>query len=510
MRHDGRVTSRARTDRPYDLLVVGAGATGLAAARTARAAGRRTALVEAARPGGDCTHYGCVPSKTLLDVAHRVARAREGRRFGVGELGPLDFGAVMAHVRTVVAEVEQDESPEVLAAEGVDLLHGWARFTEVRPDGLLALAVGGTPVTAHRVVLATGAHAALPPVPGLAEAQPLTNRTVFDLAVQPEHLLVMGGGPIGVELAQAFRGLGSRVTVVEGADRLLGKEELEVSALMAAVLRREGVDVRTGTTVTAVATTGTSGGTVLTLSDGSTVSGSHLLVAVGRRPATGGMDLERIGVELDRGGRVVTDAYLRTSATGVLAAGDCTSPLQLTHVGDAQGRLAAANAFARSARLPSLLGGLSAWDDRVVPWVTFTDPEVGRVGLTEAQAHARWGSRARVSVVTMAETDRSRTSSDTDGYVKLVVAPGRVAGPAALDRVVGLTAVCPHAGELAGTAALAMRTGMLAARLAQTIAPYPTYSLALRIAAARLFGTVGGTTWRPARPDEEPTPGREV
>ena len=374
MRHDGRVTPRARVDRPYDLLVLGAGATGLGAARTARTAGRRVALVEAARPGGDCTHYGCVPSKTLLDVAHRVARARDGRRFGVGELGPVDFGAVMAHVRAVVAEVEQDESPDLLASEGIDLLHGWATFTEVRPDGLLALEVGGTPVTAHRVVLATGANAALPPVPGLAEAEPLTNRTVFDLVVQPEHLLVMGGGPIGIELAQAFRALGSRVTVVEGAERVLGKEEPEVSALMGAVLRRQGVDVRTGTTVTAVATTGP--GTVLTLSDGSSVTGSHLLVAVGRRPATGGMGLELIGVELDRGGRVVTDAYLRTTATGVLAAGDCTSPLQLTHVGDAQGRLAASNAFARSVRLPSVIGGQSPWDDRVVPWVTFTDPEV--------------------------------------------------------------------------------------------------------------------------------------
>jgi pyruvate/2-oxoglutarate dehydrogenase complex dihydrolipoamide dehydrogenase (E3) component len=497
---DGQV-SLPRADRPYDLLVVGAGATGLGAARSARAAGRRVALVETARPGGDCTHYGCVPSKTLLDVAHRVSRARDGRRFGVGEVGPVDFPAVMAHVRAVVAEVEQDESPELLATEGIDLLRGWATFTDPRPDGLLDVDVDGTRVVARRVVLATGAHAALPPVPGLVEADPLTNKTVFELVEQPAHLLVMGGGPIGVELAQAFRGLGSAVTVVQSADRLLVKEEPEVSALLAEVLRRQGVDVRTGTRVTAVATT--SGGPVLTLSDGTQVAGSHLLVAAGRKPATSGMGLERAGVEIGPGGRVVTDEYLRTTAPGILAAGDCTTRLQLTHVGDVQGRLAAANAFARSVRLPALLGGLTAFDDRVVPWVTFTDPEVGRVGLSEGEAHARWGSRARVAVVTMAETDRSRTSDDRDGYVKLVVAPRRAGAPKVLDRVVGMTAVCPHGGELAGTAALAMQTSMLAARIAQTVAPYPTYSLALRIAAARLFGTYAGRTWRPARPDAE-------
>lgn len=487
----------------HDLLVVGAGATGLAAARSARAAGRRVALVEAGRPGGDCTHYGCVPSKTLLDVAHRVTAAREGARFGVGDLGPVDFPAVMRHVREVIAEVEQDESPELLAREGIDLVTGWARFVGTEA-GRTTVDVGGTAVTASRVVLAVGAHAVVPPVPGLAEAEPLDNRSVFALTEQPEHLLVLGGGPIGVELAQAFRGLGSRVTLVEGADRLLGKEEPEVSAVLGDVLRRQGVDVRTGSQVESV--TSTAAGPTLHLADGTSVGGSHLLVAVGRRPATSGLDLDRVGVELDRGGAVVTDDRLRTTAPGILAAGDCTTRLQLTHVGDAQGRLAAANAFARSDRLPGLLGGARPFDDRVVPWVTFTAPEVGRVGLTEDEAFARWGSRARVAVVTMAETDRARTSDATDGYVKLVVAPRRGAPLRLLDRVVGLTAVCPHGGELAATAALAMQTDVLAARLAQTVAPYPTYSLALRIAAARLFGTVGGATWRPARPAEQRLP----
>ena len=487
----------------HDLLVIGAGATGLAAARAARSAGRGVALVEAARPGGDCTHNGCVPSKTLLDVSHRVSAARDGRRFGVGELGPVDFAAVMRHVQEVIADVEQDESPDLLRREGIDLLSGWARFVEASDNGC-TVDVDGTTVHARRVVIASGAHAAVPPVDGLAQVPYLTNATVFDLTKQPEHLLVMGGGAIGVELAQAFAGLGTRVTVVEGAPRILGKEEPEVSDVMARVLGGQGVAVRTGSQVTSVRTS-PDGAVELTLDDGASVCGSHLLVAVGRRPATVGMDLERVGIETGRAGSIVTDEQLRTTAAGVWAAGDCTTPLQFTHVGDAQGRLAAGNAFARSTRLPGLLGGPGTFDPRVTPWVTFTEPEVGRVGMTEGEAFARYGSRARVAVVTMAETDRSRTAASTEGYVKLVVGPRRAAPHRLLDEVVGLTAVSPHGGELAHTAALAMRTRMLAARLAQTVAPYPTYSLALRIAASRLFGTFAGQTWRPARPSGEPT-----
>jgi pyruvate/2-oxoglutarate dehydrogenase complex dihydrolipoamide dehydrogenase (E3) component len=489
------------SSRDYDLLVIGAGATGLAAARTARSGGRRVALVEAARPGGDCTHYGCVPSKTLLDVAHRVSAARDGRRLGVGEVCPVDFSAVMRHVQDVIAQVEQDESPDLLRREGIDLLTGWARFVDTSERGS-TVDVDGTRVRASRVVIASGAHAAVPPVEGLAEVPYLTNATVFALTAQQEHLVVMGGGAIGVELAQAFAGLGTRVTLVEGAPRILGKEEPEVSGVMTRVLAGQGVDVRTGSPVASVRAA-QGGGVELSLADSTAVTGSHLLVAVGRRPATSGMDLDRVGIETGRAGSIAIDDRLGTTAAGVYAAGDCTTPLQFTHVGDAQGRLAASNAFARSSRLPELLGGSGTFDPRVVPWVTFTDPEVGRVGLTEDEAYDRYGSRARVAVVSMAETDRSRTGASTDGYIKLVVGPRRLAPHRLLDEVVGMTAVCPHGGELAHTAALAMRTRMLAARLAQTVAPYPTYSLALRIAAARLFGSFGGQTWRPARPSEK-------
>ncbi len=217
---------------------------------------------------------------------------------------------------------------------------------------------------------------------------------------------------------------------------------------------------------------------------------------------TEGMGLDVGGVALGGRGDVIVDEHLATSAPRVFAAGDCASPLQFTHVGDEQGRLAAGNAFAPRPGLPGPFGGMSAFDAAAVPWVTFTEPEIGRVGMTEAQAYQAYGKRARVAVVGLHEMDRARTAGCTEGYLKLIAGPRRLARHPALDRIVGLTAVMPRGGEIAAMGAVAIRTGMLAARLAQTISPYPTYALGLRLAAARLFGEYGGATWRPASPDE--------
>ena len=477
-----------------DLIVLGAGATGLAAARAARKAGHRVTIVEAARPGGDCTHYGCVPSKTLLDLAHRVGGARGAQQWGLDPVGAPDFGPVMRRVHEVVEMIAQDESPEQLAAEGIDVVRGWARFTGPR-----TLDVDGRALRAARIVLATGAAATIPPIEGLDGVPYLDNRTVFDLTERPEHLLVLGGGAIGVELAQAFALLGSSVTLIETAPRILTKEEPEAGRVLTRALEGAGVVVRTGAAVQRV-----SPGPALHLSDGTVVSGSHLLVAVGRTPASAGMSLQEVGIEVGEHGQIVTDSYLRTTAEHVFAAGDCTSALQFTHLGDEQGRLAAGNAFAPRSALPGLpgpLGGMTKFDDTVVPWVTFTDPQIGRVGMSEQQAYERYGDRARVAVVRLDELDRARTAAHTDGYLKLIAGPRKLARHHGLDRVVGLTAVMPSGGEIAALGAVAMRTGMLAARLAQTITPYPTYALGLRLAAARLFGEYGGTSWRPAAPD---------
>ncbi len=453
----------------YDLVVIGAGATGLAAARSARRADRRVALVEAARPGGDCTHYGCVPSKALLETARRVQAARSGPSYGFTADVTVDFPAVMERVQAVIADIEQDESPGTLAKEGIDLLAGWGVLT-----GPTAVEVDGRRVTTERFVVASGSRAAVPPIEGLDAVAYLDNKNVFDLRTLPEHLLVLGGGPIGVELAQAFRRLGAQVTVVEALPTLVSREEPEAQLVLRTVLEREGVAVRTGAKVVRV-----EAGPVLHLDDGSTASGSHLLVAIGRTPSTDGIGLETAGVTLERR-RVVTDAYLQAADT-VWAAGDCTSRLQFTHVGDEQGRLAARNAFAGP--LPWQRG---KWDDAVVPWVTFTEPEIAHVGLTEREAVAQHGAGVMVSTFWDRDGDRARTAGETDGFVKLVAAPGKVGG-LALGKLLGMTAVGPMAGEMIAEGALCMRAGTLVGRLAQTIHAYPTWSLSTRRAAAQLF-----------------------
>lgn len=469
----------------YDLLVIGAGATGLGAAREARKAGRRVALVEAEeRPGGDCTHYGCVPSKALLETARRVQGARTGPAYGFEATVTVDFAAVMDRVQAVIADIERDESPALLAREGIDLVTGFARFTSPT-----SVQVGDRVLTAQRFVVASGSRALVPPIEGLADVPHLDNRSVFALRELPPRLLVLGGGPIGVELAQAFQRLGSQVTVVEGAPTVLGREEPMVAKVLTTVLEREGVSIRVGAKVERVS--GGAGAVALHLSDGSTVTGSHLLVAVGRVPGTDGLDLDRAGVTLDKG-RVVTDERLRAART-VWAAGDCTSRLQFTHVGDEQGRLAARNAFARRG---------AAWDDRVVPWVTFTEPEVAHVGLTEAQAFERYGDRAMVSTSRDSRGDRARTAGETDGFTTLIAVPGRIGGMLT-GRLVGMTVVSPMAGEVIAEGALAMRSGARIGRIAQTIHAYPTWSLSTRLAAARFFGTFGGMGARPARPPKD-------
>jgi pyruvate/2-oxoglutarate dehydrogenase complex dihydrolipoamide dehydrogenase (E3) component len=476
------------SDHDHDLVVLGAGATGLGAARAARSAGARVALVEAARPGGDCTHYGCVPSKALLESTRRIHAARSGPEHGFTATVDVDAAAVLERVAAVVAEVEQDESPEQLRREGIELVPGWGRFSSRRTLEVTPSSGGpGRTLTCDAFVVCSGSRAAVPPIQGLDEVPYLDNTTVFELREAPDHLLVLGGGAIGLELAQAFRRLGAQVTVVEAGDSVLGREEPEARQAVARVLSREGVVLRTGAQVEQVAP-----GPALHLSDGTTLTGSHLLVAVGRQPATDQLGLTAAGVSTDERGRIITDDRLQ-AATTVWAAGDCTSTLSFTHVGDEQGRIAARNALAGLRRWRR-----AKWHDEVVPWVTFTDPEVARVGLTEAQALAEHGDEVRVSVVWDRESDRARAAGQTDGFVKLVAVPGTVGGMA-LGRLVGMTAVGPAAGEQIAEGALSMRAGTLLGRLAQTIHAYPTWSLSTRIAAARFFDSFGGERARPAR-----------
>jgi pyruvate/2-oxoglutarate dehydrogenase complex dihydrolipoamide dehydrogenase (E3) component len=470
------MTALADTDQPggtslttmdFDLVVIGGGAAGLGAARAAVRSGARTLLVADGPPGGDCTFTGCVPSKTLIESARRQ----------------LPFASAMQRVRDVIARVAATENAEALRREGIDVIEGQAEFIHrgrIKVDGRI--------INAGRCVIATGATAAVPPIDGINTVPYETNETIFNLNELPETLLVLGGGPVGCELAHAFARLGSRVTVVQGPERLLPRDEPEASHALAAVFARAGITVHTGTRPIRVATD--NGRIRLTLDDGNESDADKLLVAVGRQPTTQTLRLERIGVRLDERGRVVTDEHLATAAPGIYAAGDVTGRMLFTHAAFEMGRLAAGNALARR-----------PWRTRryrtdTTPWVTFTDPEVAHVGLTERQAAERG---ARVAYLPMNEMDRALAADATDGFIKLIAGPRRLTGNLGGGRLLGATIVAQRGGEMIHEAVLALATGMFVGRLAAATHAYPTWSYGVQLAAAQFFMTIGGRTARPAK-----------
>jgi len=473
---DSDITGGKMGDR-YGMIVIGAGAGGLAAARSGNSKGK-IALVEAKRPGGECTFTGCVPSKTLVDVAGRVARVRDRGHWGIRGDVEVDLGTVLRHVREVVEEIAQDESPDKLRAEGIDLVEGRAHFLDPH-----AVEVSGRVLRSERFVIAVGARPEIPAIDGLHGLPILTNETIFALEETPRHLAIVGGGGVGCELAQAFARLGVSVSLLEVEERVLAVEEPEASDTVRRVLERDGVEVRTGTRPSR----GLPGPT-LELGSGERIDASHVLITAGRRPRTEDLGLEAAGVDTDEQGSIVVDNRSRTSAKHIYAVGDCAHDLKFTHVADEQGRTAARDAFSR---MPHRL------DNSALPWVTFTDPEVGRVGMTEQRAYERFGERARVAVMPIGRTDRGRCSGERDGFVKLIAAPGRFVRSLGGGRLVGMTAVCSTGGELIAEGALAMRGGMLPGRIAQTVHAYPTWSIAVRQAAAQWFVGLA----RPAGPN---------
>ena len=450
-----------------DLIVIGGGAGGLAAARTARRRGAKTMLVQQGALGGDCTFTGCVPSKTLIAAA--ACRS--------------PFAEAMRAVRDTVAAIAETENDAVLTSEGIDVVHGWATFRDAR-----TLDVDGHLVRARRFIIATGAGPAVPPIDGLDQVDYLTNETVFDLDRLPASLVVLGGGAIGCELAQAFARLGSAVTIVEALDRVLAREEPATSTVIADALRADGVDVRLGCAVTRVEAMTPKGAAALQLADGTRITADRVLVAVGRSGSVAGLGLEQAGVETAKE-FIVTDRHLATTAPGIWAVGDVAGRLQLTHAADEMGRVAVANALGRRRR---------RFDARAIPWAVFTSPEVGRVGITEAEAADRGG---RVAYLPLTELDRAIVTGDTRGFVKLIAGPHRLTRNAGGGIVLGATAVAPVGGELVHEAALAMRAKVFTGRLAQTVHAYPTWSIAIRQAAAQFFMEVGGRVARPATRD---------
>lgn len=455
---------------PYDLVVIGGGTAGLVTAAGSAGIGARVALVERARLGGECLWNGCVPSKAIIAAARAAAGARASARFGVrtGTV-EVDFPATMQWVQDAQQRVAPHDSPERFRRLGVEVIEGEAKFTGER-----TIAVDGRQLDAKRIVLATGSAPAVPPIPGLTDVPFLTNETIFSLTTQPRTLLVLGGGPIGLELAQAFVRLGTAVHVIEAAPRLLPREEQELATLLGDRLRVEGVQFHLGLKVSRAELAPDGRGVRVTASpDGDpemgrgpiVLDGDALLVATGRTPRHESLELARGGVEVGQGG-IIVDDHLRTTAEQVWAAGDCVGPLRFTHVADYQARLVIRNAFFPLA---------SKADYSVVPWVTFTEPELAHVGLTEEEARGRYGERVRVWRRPFADVDRAITDGEMEGMVKLVTtARGKILGGHVLGH---------GAGNMIGEITLAMKHGISAHALGSMIHPYPTYPEAIRQAA---------------------------
>ena len=457
--------------KDYDLLVIGGGAGGLEAAREAKRRHARVAIVQDGPVGGDCTFTGCVPSKTLL------AGAAQG----------LSFDEAIARVHAAVATIAATEDAETLGREGIEVIPGYARFNDPT-----TIAVEGRTIRSRRFIVATGARALVPPIPGLRELPPLTNENLFQLQRLPASLAVLGGGAIGCEMAQAFARLGSRVTLIEAEDRLLPREEPEASAVIADALRRDGVAVRMGAKVTVVERTSDSQ-VCLHTETGEPVLADELLAAIGRAPSGRGFGLEELGVIIDQRGAIVVDDTMATNIDGIWAVGDVTGRVQFTHAAGRMGWIAATNALSKFARIRKF-----RFDTRALPWVTFTSPEVSHVGLTQAEA-AEQHPNARVAHLPMTRVDRAITAGAEDGFVTLIAAPRRVIRHLGGGRLVGATVVAPTGGELIHEAALAMQTNMFVGRLAQTVHAYPTWSMAIQQAALQFFGESGGLRARPVR-----------
>lgn len=438
----------------YDLVVLGGGTGGLVSAQIAAAAGARVALVERQRTGGDCLWTGCVPSKSLIATADLAHRIRQAPDLGLSaRLDPVDLAPVMERVQRVIAEIEPQDSPRRLREAGVDVIDGHGAFC-----GSHRLRAAGRTVRFASAIIATGAAPRIPPLPGLTGSDVLTSDTIWGLRSLPGRLLVLGGGPVGCELAQAFARLGSRVTMVDVADRLLPMDEPEAAALLARQLVGEGIELCLQTRATAIIRDahGT-GALVAERADASRDLGfDALLVAVGREPRSAGIGLEQLGISPAADGAITVGDDLRTTARHVFAVGDVTGRLPFTHVAAHHARVASVNA----------LFGTRRRVDPVTPWVTFTRPEVARVGLSLAQARERHGEDVTVTRSDTSELDRARTDGHPEGFCVLI-GDGR-------RRLVGATVVGAGAGEVIAELTARVKHADPIDAISTTIHAYPT------------------------------------
>ncbi|NBB14610.1 FAD-dependent oxidoreductase [Caulobacter sp. SLTY] len=432
-----------------DLAIIGAGSGGLSVAAGAAQLGLKVVLFEKGEMGGDCLNYGCVPSKALIASAEAAHRARHSGPLGVAAADvTVDFVAVMARVHKVIEEIAPIDSQERFEGLGVRVVRETARFRDRR-----TVESDSVRVTARKVVIASGSRAAVPPIPGLEASPYLTNESIFELTTLPEHLIVLGGGPIGVELGQVFRRLGSQVTLIEAA-AILGREEPDAAAVVIDQLTADGVTLLPGHKAKRIEP-----GPVVVVDgpDGEQrISGSHLLVAVGRTPSIEALNLEAAGVAFDKAG-VKTDKALRTSNPRIFAIGDVAGRGQFTHLAGAHASL-----FVRKALFAAPINA----DALAVPRVTYCSPELASVGLTEAQARAEHGDDIRVLVQPFADNDRAQAEGDVRGFGKLITTKR--------GKILGVTLVGAHAGDHLPLWVLTMTAGLKLSTLTGMIAPYPT------------------------------------
>ena len=492
---------RMRFERPanfdYNLIVIGGGSAGLVTSYIAAALRAKVALVERDKMGGECLNTGCVPSKTLIRSARLLADARDSERFGIRSLhAEFDFRDLMARVRGVIAAIEPHDSVERYRSLGVDCIAGDARV--VSP---WEVEVDGRRLSARALVVATGSHPVVPPLPGLAAIDYLTTDTLWQIEEQPGKLLVLGGGPIGCELAQAFGRIGSQVTVVEMAPQLLGREDADAASEVEKALgNHDGVRIETSCKALRCEGEGPAG-VLICERDGEELhfAFDRLLLALGRRPNVKSAGLAELGVALSDKGAVVTDPFLRTNFPSISVCGDVAGPYQFTHVAAHQAWFASVN---------SLLQPFWSFraDYSVIPWCTFTDPEVARVGLSEADAKEQ-GTDVEVTRYELAELDRAITDGEPRGFVKVLTDRGS-------DRIRGATIVGSHAGEMIAEFVLAMKHGIGLNKLLGTIHVYPTLMEANKYAAGawkrehkpeRLLQWLSRYfAWRRGRPKDQP------
>ena len=443
-----------------DICIIGGGSGGLSVAAGAVQMGAKVVLIEGHKMGGDCLNYGCVPSKALIAAGKHAHAMTSGAAFGVTPVVPqVDYSAAKDHVRSVIATIEPHDSVERFEGLGVRVIQDFGRFvsqTEVQ--------AGDTIIQARRFVVATGSSPFVPPIPGLETVKHYTNEDIFDLNERPEHLIVIGGGPIGMEMAQAHVRLGSKVTVIEGF-KAMGKDDPEMAAIVLDNLRTEGIEIAEDAMASQIK--GADGEITVEPKDGRSFTGTHLLMAVGRKANLDKLDLDKAGIAHDRSIKV--DASLRSSNRKVYAIGDVAGGLQFTHVAG----------YHAGVIIRSMLFGLpSKQRTDHIPWATYTDPELAQVGLTEAQAVEKHGDAAQVVRFDFAGNDRAIAEGKTKGLIKVMIVKGRP---------VGVSIAGPQAGELIQVWALAIANKLKMSAVAAMVAPYPTLGEVNKRAAGAYF-----------------------